>query len=261
MIAVKQIGYDHISRGQNLQDHFISLPGIKLVLDGCGSCKYSEAGVLLFAKMFEKCFVDVQAFSGGTAKINPENFETYVDLIFRKLVALGESVVPVHDHEAERKFLRDYLNFTIVACFEQDTEWVVMSCGDGYVLLRTKDDLMIENLDPGSNSSVGESACATTYWAYNYCLQPATLISEYGGAVRFTKRYYDKATYGCVGVATDGFRYVENFSATDRKVFLTALYLNRADVTRRYLQHGVIKIDPEDQDWKPVLLDDLAIVF
>ena len=59
MLIVK-MGKEHLDNGINCQDYAIELPKIKMIVDGCSSCKNSEVGAKLFCHLFTKtnCSID-----------------------------------------------------------------------------------------------------------------------------------------------------------------------------------------------------------
>jgi len=195
-LIVSKVGSDHLYVGKNKQDFAFAMPGIKVVLDGCGSTSFPEVGVTLFAQLLASYQLKYE--------LTEDNFVETVDKIFDKMI----NIVPLSD-----EFLINNLCFTILICFETDDEFTVLACGDGYILTQKNGEIEIIELDDGEYPK---------YYAYNYVNDKNTL-NTYAGGVGFTPYYFSKDAYDNVGVATDGFQYAENLDWSDKTNFFSML--------------------------------------
>lgn len=210
MIILSKTGYDHLDMGVNRQDAaFVTGDGrlafshaskaeqdsvlshitnpIKFVLDGCGSTPHAEVGTALFA----------QYFSTYSANVNPDNFEEIADLVMR---ILSNDIIP------SDRFRRDNLSFTILACLETEEDFVVKSCGDGFIIAIKRDGVLaITQLD---DAITVDGAEYPNYLVYNHIDNRESLLESHRQAIGFTTTIFPKTEYARVGVATDGFRFV-----------------------------------------------------
>ena len=186
-IAISKVGSDHTFSDTNNQDFCISLPNAKIVLDGCGSCRFSDVGTRLFGQLLLD-YVEL---------FNCETFELIVCEIFNKLLTIDHS----------DRFLYENLCFTILACFETEEEYVVFTCGDGYILVQDDKGIITPlKLDDGEYPK---------YYIYNLVGNRDSL-KEYKEGVSFTIARFSKNEYTNVGVATDGFRFYESLGAVEK---------------------------------------------
>lgn len=195
VVTICKTGSDHLYSDRNRQDFVVNMPGVKVVLDGCGSTPFSDVGVALFGQLLSK----------KCDELTLDNFENYVREIFMSLV----SICPGDD-----EFRTNNLSFTILACFETEDEFVVLSCGDGYIITQKGDVISYLQLDDGEYPK---------YYVYNYILDKSSL-NEYQSGVEFSEYHFDKLVYDNVGVATDGLRFKENLDNLDNTRFSTFLY-------------------------------------
>ena len=194
-IVVSKIGADHSFQGVNRQDFGMMFKNVKLSLDGCSSGKFSEIGVGLFA----------QALSKRT-DITAATFDHVVYDEMRKLID-GLSFTD--------KDLFENFCFTILAVIETETEFVVFSCGDGYIFtITTANELKVIDVDQGYNN-------CPPYFVYNF-MDPENL-SDYKDGVRFIVHRFSKEEYLNVGVGSDGYRFADNLDNADTVQFEEAL--------------------------------------
>ncbi len=195
LINVSKIGSDHTFNGVNKQDFGIAFRNVKISLDGCSSGKFSDIGVGLFAQALSK-----------REDITADNFDKIVDEEMRRLV----TGLHFNDQDLFENFC-----FTIIACIETDTDFVVFSCGDGYVFKITQDDkLEILDLDREYNNF-------PPYYVYNL-IKPEHL-SDYKDGVGFIVRHFPKEKSSNIGVGSDGYRFTENLDNAERIRFEEAL--------------------------------------
>lgn len=200
-IVISKVGSDHTFSDTNNQDFCISLPNAKIVLDGCGSCKFSEVGTRLFG----------QLLLGYLEQFNCETFEIVIGEIFTKLLSIDSS----------EKFLYDNLCFTILACFETETEYIVFTCGDGYILVQDEKGITPLKLDDGEYPK---------YYIYNY-VENKDSLKEYKDGVSFTQTRFSKSEYVNIGVATDGFRFYDGLGVIEKnKLFAFLLEGKKAQI-------------------------------
>ena len=199
-IIVSKIGAEHSFQGKNRQDFgaiFQNDEGymVKFSLDGCSSGHFSEVGVLLFAQAIAKR-TDITALT----------FRNVVHQEMRRLTGgLGFT-----DAELFENFC-----FTILAVVETEKEFVVFSCGDGYVFTITNEhELEVIDIDRGYDNY-------PPYFVYNL-MNPDNLTAFKEG-VEFRARFYSKEQYENVGVGSDGYRFVEKLNNVDKVAFEAAM--------------------------------------
>lgn len=203
-IAICKVGADHLAERRNNQDYFVVMNDgkLKVVLDGCGSHNNSEVGAKLFSQILE------------TKKgVTSENFKSVVDEIFLNLaVLLGTD-----------EMILETLSFTILACFEEEEQYVVLTCGDGYIIADNGNAVELIDLDERHDN-------APDYYVCNCVSNPEILARNQEG-VDFSKRVFDKKSYLNVGLATDGLRFIKKLSTTDRyKLMINLVEGNQAQV-------------------------------
>lgn len=200
-IKVCKIGSDHIFGNKNNHDFAFSLLNMKVVMDGCGSGKHSEVGTRLFGQLFSR---KVKEYFDKGESICEENFIEIVNSIFEKMLALCD----------DTSFLFQNYCFTILVCFEFDDEFVVYSCGDGYIIKENNEGITFDKLDDG------EYPC---YYIYNF-IEDKTALKEYKEGVEFKISRYSKDEYFNVGVASDGLRYAENLLDVEKAKLMKFLH-------------------------------------
>lgn len=201
VIRVCKIGSDHIFANINNQDFAFSLLNMKVVMDGCGSGKHSEVGTKIFGQLFAR---KVKKLYDIGETVNEENFISIIDELFHKMLSLC----------SDNAFLFQNYCFTILVCFELEDEFVVYSCGDGYIILETTDGITFEKLDDG------EYPC---YYIYNF-VEDKSSLSCYQDGVGFKVSRYLKKDFINVGVASDGLRYAENLLDVEKNKLITFLH-------------------------------------
>jgi hypothetical protein len=227
-VVLSKTGAEHFYADVNRQDFAISLPCLKVVLDGCGSTQFPEVGAALFAQLL----VDqsIKREQNGEAPINFENFETVVRAIFDKL----SLVLPTDELKLAN------LCFTIVACFETEDEFVVLSCGDGFILASKNENMFQLQLNDGEYPR---------YFIYNLVANK-DLLAEYQDGVGFTETRLPKSEYDNVGVATDGLRFVEQLTRSEQYGFYDYLRQGRKGKVAMLINRNTA-----------VFKDDISVVF
>ncbi|MDR2524079.1 MAG: protein phosphatase 2C domain-containing protein [Candidatus Nomurabacteria bacterium] len=193
-IVLSKTGSEHLYSDRNRQDMALALPGLKVVLDGCGSMDFSEVGAALFGQMLKQEYKDRAKL--GRPTITPDNFADITWTIFHKMSYL----MPTDYLKSQN------LSFTILACFEMPEEFVVMSCGDGFIVKQISDEIVAEQLDDGEYPK---------YFVYNF-IEDKAILNAYREGVDFMLTRYAKQDFVNIGVATDGWRFVENLSVLER---------------------------------------------
>jgi hypothetical protein len=221
--AISKIGSDHLFMGINRQDFALMTPnnGFKLVLDGCGSMPYSEVGVALFGQMI-----------GRKEGLNRYNFVQTANQIFAHLC--GQLF------KSDNNLILENLSFTILAAFETEDAWVVFACGDGYILLRQGGELTYRRLDDGEYPR---------YFVYNWV--DASTLKAYQDGVSFDVLAFSKTEYDDVGVATDGFRFVNEIPDL----------VDRANFSVRLVEGRSGKVEQLINKHQAVFHDDISIAF
>ena len=200
-IRVCKIGSDHNFANMNNHDFAFNLLNMKVVMDGCGSGKHSEVGTRLFGQLFAR--KSKEYFDKGES-ICEENFIEVVNSIFDKMLELCNDI----------SFIFQNYCFTILVCFETEDEFVVYSCGDGYIIKENEEGIFFDKLDDG------EYPC---YYIYNFITDKSALV-EYKDGVSFKVTRFAKTDYFNVGVASDGLRYAENLLDVERTKLMRFLH-------------------------------------
>lgn len=234
-IVISKTGSDHIFEDKNNQDFVISAFNLKMVLDGCGSCPFSEIGTRLFAQFFMEELQKISSF-----QITEADFFMIVNEVFEKLTKINPS----------DEFFYNNFCFTILACLEFEEEFLVLACGDGYLLVQDKVQDSLPNIaqtntqnkvqdsltdiaqtnthnkvqDNAQNKAQAETEVKAIlledgeyprYYIYNY-VQDKERLQEYQEGVDFTRYSFSKKEYQNVGVATDGFRFFEKLGVVEK---------------------------------------------
>ena len=220
MIVLSKTGYDHLDLGKNRQDiAFVTGNGkilfgdekkfdfnetlcmmenpIKFVLDGCSSSYHSEVGVALFAQYFAEQSYD----SAG------KNFDFEASFM-TTMSRLAHCVID------SDKFRFDNLCFTVLACFETETDFIVKYCGDGFIIAITQyGKIEIIQLNDAVLREDGEYP---TYPIYQYIRDQKSLLLEHRKGVELKTSIFPKKLYSGVGIATDGWRYIDRLDTIER---------------------------------------------
>jgi len=178
MIITSQ-GFGHFTQGKNNQDFGWETPWMLLILDGCSGSKYSEVGTRLFA----------QLFSRKKEADNVETFEDTVQSVFEDMIGMVEPYYPIRE-DLENAFIMENLLFTILACFETETEYIVKLFGDGYIITQNQQGCI-------SYMKFSYGNCPP-YFAYKYCNMPEFATYAFK-TFRFRKEVFPK-----IAIATDG---------------------------------------------------------
>lgn len=200
-IRVCKMGSDHNFANMNNHDFAFNLLNMKVVMDGCGSGKHSEVGTRLFGQLFAR---KAKEYFDKGESICEENFIEVVNSIFEKMLELCNDI----------SFIFQNYCFTILVCFETEDEFVVYSCGDGYIIKENEEGISFDRLDDG------EYPC---YYIYNFITDKSTLI-EYKDGVSFKVTRFAKTDYFNVGVASDGLRYSENLLDVEKAKLMKFLH-------------------------------------
>ncbi len=200
-ICVCKMGSDHNFANMNNHDFAFNLLNMKIVMDGCGSGKHSEVGTRLFGQLFAR---KAKEYFDKGESICEKNFIEVVNSIFNKMLELCNDI----------SFIFQNYCFTILVCFETEDEFVIYSCGDGYIIKENEEGISFDRLDDG------EYPC---YYIYNFITDKSTLI-EYKDGVNFKVSRFAKADYYNVGVASDGLRYAENLLNVEKAKMMKFLH-------------------------------------
>lgn len=200
-IRVCKMGSDHNFANMNNHDFAFNLLNMKVVMDGCGSGKHSEVGTRLFGQLFAR---KAKEYFDKGESICEENFIEVVNSIFEKMLELCNDI----------SFIFQNYCFTILVCFENEDEFVVYSCGDGYIIKENEEGISFDRLDDG------EYPC---YYIYNFITDKSALV-EYKDGVCFKVTRFAKTDYFNVGVASDGLRYSENLLDVEKTKLMKFLH-------------------------------------
>lgn len=230
-ICVSKIGSDHIFAKMNNQDFCFPLLNMKIVMDGCGSGKHSEVGTRLFGQLFAR---KAKEYFDKGESLCEENFIEVVNSIFEKLLELCN----------DTSFIFQNYCFTILVCFETKDEFVVYSCGDGYIIKENKEGISFDRLDDG------EYPC---YYIYNFIIDKSSLV-KYKDGVNFKVTYFAKTDYFNVGVASDGLRYYENLLDIEKSKLMKFLNEGKGPQIE-------VLINRNNRNQNGMFHDDISIVF
>lgn len=230
IIKVSKIGSDHIFANTNNQDYAFNLLNMKIVTDGCGSGKHSEIGTRLFAQLFSR---KVKEYYDNGINICAENFIDIVNSVFDKMLSVCDDEV----------FIFQNYCFTILVCLEFEDEFVVYSCGDGYIIKENSEGISFDILDDG------EYPC---YYVYNYIKDKSHLV-EYKDGVSFKVNRYPKSEYSNVGVASDGLRYIENLLDIEKDKLMRFLHQGKGALIEVLINRNNLRNE--------MFHDDISICF
>lgn len=225
LIRVSKMGSDHVFANTNNQDFALGLLNMKIVLDGCGSGKHSEVGARLFAQLFAR---KAKEYFDNGETINEENFIDTVNNIFQKMLELC----------SDTAFIFQNYCFTILVCFEFEDEFVVYSCGDGYIIKENEEGITFEKLDDGEYPA---------YYIYNF-ITDKDILEAYKEGVSFKVTRFSKKEYTNIGVATDGLRFSENLLDVEKNKLMKYLHERKGPaieklVNRNNTQNGLFHDD------------------
>jgi hypothetical protein len=232
-MLIMKTGYDHKMHDVNCQDYGSKIGSLKIVTDGCSACPHSEVGV----KLFHFAMADIERQMPGLLEKKPQEV---TEDIFESF--LKNTFDTVHS-------MSDYCLFTILFAREDENEFIVDSCGDGVIILRTKDDeLEYKVINNGSYPP---------YFAYNYMkghLYTPTEGPDYNNGVKFQTASFSKEQYKNVGIASDGILYILKSVYKDQfeKYFLDG----REGQIKRMINEANTRL-PERDRFK----DDITIVY
>lgn len=201
IIRVSKMGIDHDFANKNNQDFAFQVLNMKVVMDGCGSGKHSEIGTKLFGQLFAR---KVKEYLDRGETIGEKNLLEVIGSIFEKMLGLCSDI----------SFIFQNYCFTILLCLELEDEFVVYSCGDGYIIKENSEAITFDKLDDG------EYPC---YYVYNYITDKSALV-EYQEGVSFKITRFPKDEYFNVGVASDGLRFWENMLDVEKTKLMQFLH-------------------------------------
>lgn len=229
IVKVCKAGVEHARCNVNNQDFAFSFMNFKAVSDGCGSGKHSEIGSHLFGQLFARevsRFIDcvnskntvkllkyikcgnIQELAEHLNKgeIPEEAFLGIVNAVFEQMLSIC----------SETTFVFENYCFTILACFEYENEFVVYSCGDGFIIKENSEGITFDKLDDGEYPA---------YYVYNW-INPSSL-KDYKEGVEFKVTRYSKVDYINVGVASDGLRFFDDLYDPEKYKFQNNLSIGK----------------------------------
>lgn len=257
-MLINMIGSDHVKEGTNKQDMAFQIANAKVVLDGCGSGKYSEVGATLFMHYFTKEY-DYYLKNPNASLYEDFSFDEIIEeVIVREFF---EQTLDMYESSKVRYLYNDntiYNNFlfTILICVETEEEFIVYSCGDGFILTLDKEDKFgmteLEALDE-----------YPAYYAYNFIQNKQSMLAHEDG-VKFEKHVYSKEEYKKVGVASDGIRFVRELFANDRDEFNSYIKSDRTGKAEMFIkknQNPFKLYNKKGESKENIFKDDISIVF
>ena len=170
-MIISSHGIGHFDRGINNQDFRFETSRMLLVLDGCSEAEFSEVGTRLFTQIFSK--------KEECDKL--EKFEDNVKEEFDYLVKIMEKFLV-------QEYIMENLLFTIIACFEEEDQYVVKLFGDGYIIT--------QNYSGAISYMKFSYGKFPPYYAYRYCNMNFDKV--------FKTFSFDKKIFPKIAIATDG---------------------------------------------------------
>ena len=250
IVKICNPGTDHVRHNINNHDFAFSFMNIKAVTDGCGSGKHSEVGTKLFGQLFARevstfinCFnnksrmqllkyvkrkrINELAKYVERGEIPEEAFLGIVNEVFERMLSIC----------SEPSYIFENYCFTILVCFEYKDEYVVYSCGDGFIIKENTDGITFEQLDDGEFPA---------YYVYNWI--DSANLKEYKEGVEFKVKRFKKSEYTNIGVASDGLRFFEDLYEPEKYKFKANLSEGKGPqiemlITRNNRKEGTFKDD------------------
>lgn len=210
-MLVNKIGMQHLEIGMNCQDYGVEAGNKKIVCDGCSEGAHTEVGAKTYCHL--------------------ANLDFGINQIFKKLVEIfGQSTVSV----------KNFLCFTILSLVENESEYKLSFCGDGYVILQDhEDNITFEELNDGEYPK---------YFAYNYC--DSNALKYYKDGVELGNMSFCKEQYKNVGIASDGLRFILKENEVLLNEFIQLLKVGNAVKLKRFINRN-----------QKIFRDDTTIVF
>ena len=212
-MLINKMGYDHLKFGTNCQDFGLEIPEhkYKVVCDGCSEGLHTEVGAKTFCHLMnDGCDV-------------PEAFDKLVNMF-------GSSI----------ESMKNFLCFTIVSVYENDVNFILSHCGDGFVILEDMDgNISFEELTDGEYPK---------YYIYNFI--ESKYLKHYAEGVELTTKLYKKEQYKNVGIASDGLRYLFKADTDLQEEFVECLKSGKAAKVKRFVNRN-----------QNIFKDDLTIIF
>ena len=201
---INKVGHYHLQNGLNCQDYGFINKNKKCVLDGCSEGIHSEVGVKLFAHLYSSGFPVNRAFN------------MIID-------SMGFSHTDI----------KNYMCFTILSVTEDDIQFNIQHCGDGFIIKQHHDNgIEFEKLDDGEFPK---------YYAYNFV--DTERLTHYKDGVSISEVQLPKSKYKNVGVASDGLRYIFGSDFEDEFIEYLA---NRKESSLKRLINKEIKTFKDD---------------
>lgn len=254
-VKVSKVGVEHSRCNVNNQDFAFNFMNLKVITDGCGSGKHSEVGTRLFGQLFSREVVKFMncVKNKNVAKTKKyvvgkdmKEFATYIEngkIPEEAFIGIVNSVLEIMLNLcSDTAFIFENYCFTILACFEYEDEFVVYSCGDGYIIKEDKEGITFEKLDDGEFPA---------YYIYNW-IDPEKL-SGYKEGVDFKVSRYTKTEYTNVGVASDGLRFFNDLYEPEQYKFKEMLSKGKTAQIEMLINRNNQK--------RSIFQDDLSICF
>jgi hypothetical protein len=168
-MLINKIGYSHLQEGINCQDFGIETPNVKVIADGCSQCKHSEVGA-----------------------------KTFCHKVANEGLGLVEALIEMNELFNSKDAILGHMLFTSLALYENENDFTVAICGDGYIIKERYDGTIEYDKFDFDN--------APPYYFYNF-IDPKYL-SKYKDGVDFQILKYSKTEYKSIGISTDGIQFI-----------------------------------------------------
>ncbi len=208
---INKIGQQHIEFGVNCQDFGTINDRFKLVCDGCSEGLHTEVGAKTFVHL--------------------SNLGCDVQSAFKKMISIfGQT----------SSLIKNYLCFTILKVTENEYDFNVDYCGDGFIILQDLDgNISFEELNDGEFPK---------YYAYNYVDSDA--LAHYKDGVSISSISFSKEKYKNVGIASDGLRYIFSAKDYEKEEFIEILKSGKESKLKRFINKN-----------QQIFKDDITIAF
>lgn len=174
-------GSDHYMNNINNQDYVFLDKNLGLVVDGYEDGRCSEVGTRLFVQLFSK----IKDYC------NPKSFEKNVSETFERMLKLCDG----YSKKQREDFIKSNFLFTILACFNEKTHYIVKSLGRGYIV-------SVNNSDAVSFLELDNCKDSIGYYASKYLNMSQN--------IKFSSHILQKSNFKSVGIATDGLKTLIN---------------------------------------------------
>ncbi len=219
------MGSYHIEYGINNQDSGFEYKNVNCVIDGCSEGKHSEVGAILFAKKLQELVINLESLNNLNIRVDLSDIIKIYEKIKNVITRCSPTILSLNYND----YLRDMINymcFTILYLEELKDAWILHICGDGYIILEDKNEIITFHEIDHSETPM--------YLAYSYIDKEHVGLLE-NAKLGFKTYKFSKSEYKALGIASDGLRFVvgseyeDNFKdlIKNRKKFVIMRKINQ----------------------------------